>query len=153
MFDTNKMPSVTLCDGKPRYLFVGDYLTALNTHIDYINTLLIHYHKTSIPNFFIPALNFYVDKNFKGPTNFTFLWLNDKTPTGKKPKYVYTVHFNTFKGDYMKEWGNDTFGEIYYLQDGNIGKVHITMWRNKKLHIIHLKKINGILSINKIEEK
>ena len=64
------------------------------------------------------------------------------------------VRFATFKGNYIKEWGNDTFGEIYYLQSGKIGKVRIIFWRDKLLTVIHLKlSDNGDLIINKIENK
>ncbi len=150
MFDIEKMPSITESDGKPRYLFEGNNCALLNSDIKLINKSL----KENSFELIIPELNFNTNLPSGGPVNYTFLWLNEFTPTGKKPKYIYTVYFNTFVGNYIKEWGNDTFGEIYYLQSGKIGKVRIIFWRDKLLTVIHLKlSDNGDLIINKIENK
>lgn len=155
MYYVENMPFVIEPDGKPRYLFEGHYRELLNADISLINNLL-HISKeklSGIKSPFIPPLNYNRDEDFIGPTNYTFLWLNDKTPTGKVPKYIYTVYFNTFIGDYIKEWTTDTFGQIYYLQNGEIGKVKITMWRNRKLSVIYIKRSNDELIINKVEKK
>lgn len=147
MFYPKNMPYIIEKDWEPRYLFEGLNKKQLNNDICLINDVL---RKNNILDLFIPDLNY--DTNIKtgGPTNYSFLNINELTATGKLTKYKYTVHFNTFIEDYQKDWGNDTFGKIYYLQNGEIGKVRIVMWRDKKLTVIHLKKENSSIVIQKI---
>ena len=109
MFDLEKMPSLTESDGKPRYLFEGNNCVLLNSDIELINKSLSNNNIDLI----IPEPNFNTNLPSGGPINYTFLWLNELTPTGKKPKYVYTVYFNTFIGNYIKEWGNDACSDLY----------------------------------------
>lgn len=155
MFDRNLMPSIVESDGKPRYLFKGQYQSDLESHIDFLNSILLQNIALlqGIDDPFIPPLNYIPIKDQKGPTNYTFLWENEKTPTGKDPKYRYVVYFNTSKGDYLKDWGNNTFGDIHYLQNGDIGKARVVIWRDKKLHVVHMKLIKGKLNICKVEHK
>lgn len=155
MFDVTQMPSVRESDGKPRYLFKGQYQNYLESHIDFLNGILLQNAPLlqGVDNPFIPPLNFAPTKDHKRPCNYTYLKENEKTPTGKDPKYRYVVYFNTFIGNYLKDWGNDTFGEIYYLQNGEIGKVRIIIWRKRKLHVVHMKLINGKLNICKVEHR
>lgn len=153
MFIIKNMPFRIENDGKPRYLFYGKDIIRLDNDIDLINTVLFQninrFKNTSDP--FIPPLNYVPNDSFIGPINYTFLWLNDPTPSGKKPKYIYTVYFNTFKGNFITDWGNNTFGEIYYLQNGEVGKAKIVIWRNKILSVAHIRRNDSGLYLSNIK--
>ena len=154
MFDLNKM--IPMNNSSEHFLFSPSEQNTLNHDIIGINKILSNNNDIYriVPHCSIPKLNYEIDEEFKGPCNYTRLSILPLTPTGKQPKYKYMVRFATFKGNYIKEWGNDTFGEIYYLQSGKIGKVRIIFWRDKLLTVIHLKlSDNGDLIINKIENK
>lgn len=150
MLNVEKVISNSAINGY--YLIPKSEQTKLNNDIDFINHILKK-GKIDIKNGYIPALNYDIDSNFKGPCNFSKLEVITTTPTGKNPKYKAFVRFATFKGDYDKDWGNDTFGEIYYLQNGAMGKARIIMWRDRALTVVHLKLVNNTLCISKIEQK
>lgn len=140
-------------DPKPRYLFSPKEQDILNSDIELLNNILKRYDAKKIPSMHIPNLNYIIDENFKGPCNYTFLQLNDKTPTDKNPKYKYTVYFNVKMNNYSEEWMNTTFGQIMYLQNGKIGKSRIIIWRKRKLYVVYLKIVDGNLDVSKIEYK
>lgn len=153
MFDIQAMLQKIIDNGEIWYLFNIHNAEILDKDVEVINKILKGNEQlaANVPNHYIPTLNYDDKLQTNGPTNYTYLSVNNKTPTGRSPKYKYVVHFNTFVGDYLKEWGNDTFGEIHYLQNNTIGKVRIIMWRNKILTVIHLNNKEGNLYISKIE--
>ncbi len=134
------------------YLIPKSEQPKLDKDICFVNQILEN-ERIGIDRPFIPELNYDVDPCFKGPCNYSKLKVLPLTPTGKSPKYKYCVRFATFKGDYLKDWGNDTFGDLYYLPDGSIGKARIIMWRDKMLTVVHMKLVDNQLSISKIERK
>lgn len=150
MLNIERVTSYPMTNGY--YLIPKSEQIDLNKDIDYINQVL-NDNAICIRDRYIPALNYDEDPDFRGPCNHTKLEIIPLTPTGKKPKYKAFVRFATFKGDYHKDWGNDTFGDIYYLQDGTIGKAKIIMWRDKVLTVVHLKIIDNELKIYKIDRK
>lgn len=149
------MPFITESDGKPRYLFTGNYCDEINGDINAINKLLSEQEEivNRIPKPYIPQINFIKDPSCKGPLNYSFLQINSPTATGRVPKYTQVVHFRVKINNYFEEWRNASFGEIYYLQNGQIGKVRVILWRNSNLYVIHIKRENNKLVVSKTEYK
>ena len=92
----------------------------------------------------------------------SYLSLHGKTPTGKEPKYVASVHFSIeedlsyiedimMRGEYQRQYGSEWFfGEVEYLKDGTIGKGRLIFWYCHCCHITHLKRDTTGLYISKI---
>ena len=140
MFETNQMPYIIENDMKPRFLFQGIYADRIKRDVTYLNAILIgNRSKYHIPRLYMDVneINFAPHPGTSGPVNYSFLWLNDLTPTGKLPKYVQTAYLVTKCDNYLLEWGEETRAQIHYLKDGVIGKARIVMWRNKKLYVAH----------------
>lgn len=63
------------------------------------------------------------------------------------------LNFNTKKYDFDNFSKDNVFGNIYYLLDGEIGKIEIICWKNHKCYIINCAIKNNELCINKVEYK
>lgn len=71
------------------------------------------------------------------------------TKTGKIPKYIAVFH--CFTKTYEKfDSENSSWGEVYYMKDGSIGKATITSWRNSTCYVVNLAIVDNMLSIKSI---
>lgn len=96
--------------------------------------------------------NLYIDPvNFLYIGNFTFYEARPYTPTGKHSKYPLILHYAYASHDAPYP-SQDYFGELYYLQDGSIGKARLIFWNNKNGYMIHLAMVNQKLSVKKVEK-
>ena len=73
------------------------------------------------------------------------------TKTGKVPKYILILHFNTRDSEEYEPL-NDYFGDIYYMQDGSIGKANLVCWEGKTMHRVELGLKGTTLIIKKIQK-
>lgn len=72
------------------------------------------------------------------------------TKTGKAPKYIVKLTFTTKSWEEF-EPQEHYFGDIYYMQDGTIGKAWLVCWIKKKMYCIHIGLVGTSLAIKKIE--
>lgn len=72
------------------------------------------------------------------------------TTTGKKSKYPLMLRFFTYNFFDFGEPSDSYKGEIYYLQDGNIGKARIVC-RTNKIYTVNIGLIGTSLKIKSIE--
>lgn len=73
------------------------------------------------------------------------------TPSGKKSKYPLTLHY-AYKNSGDIDATRDRFGEIYYLQNGAIGKARLIFWNGqKKGYFIYLGQTQNTLVVKKVE--
>lgn len=72
------------------------------------------------------------------------------TKTGKVPKYIVDLFFTTRDSSEFEPI-DDYFGNIYYMQDGSIGKAWLVCWIKKKTYCIHIGLVGTSLVIKKIE--
>ena len=72
------------------------------------------------------------------------------TKTGKVPKYIAKLNFTTRSWEEF-EPQEHYFGDIYYMQDGTIGKACLVCWIRKKMYCIHIGLVGTSLVIKKIE--
>lgn len=73
------------------------------------------------------------------------------TKTGKVPKYILILHFNTRDSEEY-EPPNNYFGDIYYMQDGSIGKANLVCWEGKIMHKVELGLKGTTFIIKKIQK-
>lgn len=83
----------------------------------------------------------------QNPSHFELVPL---TKTGKQPKFKKVFYYRT-KDYSSSEPVKKYFGDIYYLQNGDIGKAKMIFWIKRTMYHITLKIINEKLCINKIE--
>jgi hypothetical protein len=76
--------------------------------------------------------------------------LTPPTPTGKLPKYIASLYFYT-KPMGVDQTSNDIFGDLHYLQTGDIGKARIIRWYKHDCFMLHIAIKNNALCVNKIE--
>ena len=86
--------------------------------------------------------------HFKGDRNVCYFEYIPLTPKGKISKFPQILHF--FTTDSSAFIADNVFGEIYYFENGNIGKSKITHWDKNSITVIECSIINNILSLNKI---
>lgn len=67
------------------------------------------------------------------------------TPSGKKPKYPRVLHYASPASD--KIW---QFGEIWFLEDGSVGKTKQIYWKNGEGYFIYLGQTKKELALKKI---
>lgn len=91
------------------------------------------------------------DISFK-KDNLSFLECNPYTPTGKISKYPLVAHFkNVRQNNYAEEFLRAFWGEIYYMQDGSIGKASIICWYKNTGYFYNLKCVGKTLVLDKIK--
>ncbi len=160
MFDLDKMLYIYQGhDYKKRYLLEGEDRKKVEQDVEILNAILQANKELfgDFPDVFIPKLTYDPEQDF----TFTFLREKLKTPTGKDAKYPYYVNFKSDnsnlegieKIDYTPFILADTFGEIYYFPNGEIGKARVIMWRKGSCKIAKFKLENGKLIISKLESK
>lgn len=109
-----------------------------------LNQLLFAAHKTCT---FFPLRKiskenlFFTKRIVNGSNAFCFISFEPRTQTGKEAKYPIVFHLNVTP---------NFFGEIYYLQNGQIGKARIIAWSNNQCFELSLLMLNGNLSVNNI---
>lgn len=82
----------------------------------------------------------------------SFLECKPYTPTGKVSKYPLTAHFlNNKSGDWEKDALRSINGEIYYMQDGSIGKARIICWYKHIGYFYELKCVGRSFVLDKIK--
>ena len=82
---------------------------------------------------------------------FTYFECNPYTKTGKFSKFPLILHYAT-KSFNDAEASKNFFGEIYYLQDGNIGKCRLIYWIKHTMYLIDLGLTGKTLTTKKIEK-
>lgn len=108
--------------------------------IGHLNHLL---HKASAQAPCIDTENLYIDSiNFDptvkafGPIQFTFAFESPKTKSGKEAKYPIVVGFKEYlNGKQERLVNQNTFGEIYYLKSGCMGKARAIFWRDHHCYV------------------
>lgn len=108
--------------------------------IGHLNHLL---HRTSAQAPCIDTENLYIDSiNFDASVKIidggqhTFAFKTPNTKSGKNPKYPVMVHFGEhLNGKHSWEVNQNTFGEIYYLKSGGIGKARAIFWRDYHCYV------------------
>lgn len=82
---------------------------------------------------------------------FTFFECTPYTPTGKLSKFPLILHYAT-KNHMKATFQQDYFGEIYYLQDGNIGKARLIYWIEHSMYLFSMGLKGKTLVVQKIEK-
>lgn len=109
-----------------------------------LNGLLYAAHKNcpSFPLRKISVENLHFEKRIlNGRNAFCFISFEPNTPSGKEAKYPIVLYLDVTQ---------NFFGNIYYLQNGLIGKATITAWKNNECFQLTLHTVNGKLNINNI---
>ena len=126
--------------------------------IEYVNTFIVQ----AIPlaklafNYKIPIDKIsFVTQTINTPVDsctqyYTFFECAPYTPTGKNSKYPLILHFATEKA-YDLETNEKCTGEIYYLQNGSIGKARLICWIQSYLCVVNLGIIKNNLEIKSVE--
>ena len=118
-------------DGKNRDIATEDILS--------LNPFLrqAHDQDRKVPVFAFSADKIRFDSKEPETDDLTMLSTRPLTKTGKLPKYPLMMKIRTLSND--ESWnmqtaegsgGKELFGEIYYLQTGEIGKARIICWRH-----------------------
>ena len=99
--------------------------------------------------------NLKFDTSIHSKTNttlyFSYFECNPYTKTGKKSKFPLILHYAT---PAYHEFNPPTnfFGNIYYMQDGSIGKAHLIYWINHIMYSFALGLTGKTLEVKKIEK-
>ncbi len=111
-----------------------------------------HRHNSKFPKvtFMREDIQFYKNQNVE--FEFCKFFKQHKTPTGKEPKYFLCLSFYIGNVPFADNTQKCTFGEIFYSQNGDIGKINIIAWFNHVCYTINvLRKKKKDLEITKIE--
>lgn len=94
-----------------------------------------------------------------GMDDYTRLYTLPLTPTGKNPKYPLTMKFALLSQD--EHWrssttgGTEIFGQLWYLQNGEIGKAKVICWNYAKpdygCYVFQIRRGKDGLFLQKIE--
>lgn len=103
---------------------------------------------------------FYSENSNPDVREFCFFTLNPNTPSGKKPKYPFKLHF------YCKGKNDASFikcenalnlkakdcvlGKLEYMEDMSFGKIHVVIWDSGKCYTVDILNKKGVLVITKI---
>ena len=101
----------------------------------------------------VESLKFDIEKIEHTTINqyFTYFECNPYTKTGKLSKFPLILHYATESFNDVNASKN-YFGDIYYLQDGSIGKCRLIYWNRRTMYLIDLGLIGKTLSTKKIEK-
>lgn len=72
------------------------------------------------------------------------------TKTGKIPKYIVVLHFHS-KDVRQMEFPDAYYGDIYYMQDGTIGKADLTCWAGGRQYKVDVRMRGTTLIVKKIQ--
>lgn len=94
-----------------------------------------------------------------GMDDYTRLYMLPLTPTGKKPKYPLTMKFALLSQD--EHWhrsttgGTEIFGQLWYLQNGEVGKAKVICWNYTKpdygCYVFQIRRGKDGLFLQKVE--
>lgn len=103
-------------------------------------------------SFIIDPKQFYYDTDFsKRKRNYyTYFICQPYTPTGRLAKYPLQLRY-AYSNHYALEKSLDYFGNIFYSQDGEIGKAELVFWHERELRVFHLSRVDGELVVSKVE--
>ena len=82
---------------------------------------------------------------------FDYFRVDPTTSGGKFKKYPLSISFNHHINK-MPFWENNIFGEVFLLQNGDIGKGKINQWYKNQRNSIILTYENGKTIISKVEQ-
>lgn len=82
---------------------------------------------------------------------FTYFECKPYTKTEKKSKFPLILHYAT-PAYHEFNPPTDFFGNIYYLQDGNIGKARLTYWISHTMYSFELGLTGQTLEVKKVEK-
>lgn len=121
----------------------------LKSEISYINDMIAYACKLS--NMSI-ALKIDISKFEYGLflQNTHYEW-TPFTPSGKPSKYPLMLRY-IYKNKYDAPPPNECFGEIYYLQNGEIGKARLIFWRENIGYFFNFGQTNNTLVVKKVEK-
>lgn len=125
-------------------------LSLLGTYVDsYCKSLCIEDNLCINPS----ELKFDTLKHDKTNTTLYFTHFECKpyTKTGKKSKFPLILHYATSAYHEFDPPAN-FFGDIYYLQDGNIGKARLIYWIHHVMYSFELGLTGQTLEVKKVEK-
>lgn len=129
-----------------RYLLEGSNQTIAAKDLEHLIDLLqktITVQSLNIILQFPTSINYSHQNYPQSPIDFAFILHSPLTKTGKKSKFPFEL--------YLGSSSDGTNGEIYYLQNGNIGKARLWVWFNHRCHTVHYAIKNAELIVTKIE--
>lgn len=119
-------------DGQNRNVATRDILS--------LNSVLREEHKNNpeMPLFQIRAdkIRFSSKDEMTGSDDYSRLFLEPLTPTGKLPKYPMLLRFKTLSNDESFRGLKDVWGDIFYNQNGEIGKIFIRLSLKSNIWIV-----------------
>ena len=138
-YDTSELQRI----GTDSYILSGQYINEAISDILSMNSFI---KKAKCQNLIIEStLEFNRNSNQR-----CYLENNFLTSTGKKSKFPQILHFFTTDSGY--DIVDNVFGDIFYFENGEIGKAKIVHWDKSNISVITLSIINGVLSLNKVEK-
>ncbi|HJB19859.1 MAG TPA: hypothetical protein H9782_11490 [Candidatus Bariatricus faecipullorum] len=146
-YDNNKC--IMLISGENRNQVIND-LSLLESHVEtYCKSLCIKDNLHINPQ----ELKFDISTHEKTNTAlyFTYFECNPYTKTGKKAKFPLILHYAT-PAYYEFNPTINFFGDIYYLQDGNIGKARLIYWIHHIMYSFELGITRQTLEVKKVEK-
>ena len=134
----NKSTYYLLCD-KADIQAASDDIIALNKIISQAHNI-----QSRIPKRIIKHNHLcFQERVINGTNCYNFIEFSSLSKTGKLSKYLISLIFNV---------NENLFGNIGYLQNGQVGKAEITLWTKSDCFIITASQKENDLSLNKIYE-
>lgn len=131
-------------------------------HISSMNVFLNqgHMDDSDVPLFKILEESIRFEPSLSGMDDYTRLIILPLTPTGKKPKYPLEMKVCLLSQDehwkILQNTGKEIFGDIWYLNDGKIGKARIICWnyagRNSRCYIFQIRRGENGLFLQKVDK-
>lgn len=146
-YDNNKCIMLISDENKNQ---IAHDLSLLDTYIEpYRKSLCIENNLYINPS----ELKFDTLKHDKTNTTLYFTYFECKpyTKTEKKSKFPLILHYAT-PAYHEFNPPTDFFGNIYYLQDGNIGKARLTYWISHTMYSFELGLTGQTLEVKKVEK-
>lgn len=132
-----------LIPGNMQKAFTSDLLS-LNQVFERVITLEKKLHEIIISE---EKLQFNVTSNDKN--DFCYIKHEPLTETGKKSKYPIILHYNMKNGSFS----NDHFGDVYLMDNNEIGKAKSVYWLNSSCYVINIKRVDNQLDLSSVETR
>lgn len=112
-----------------------------------VELLCVHHLSPLIPVALqIPTWDVLIEPRKQG--SYSKIMCTPYTFTGKVSKYPASLYFTT---DLHVADADTTHGELFYDRSGRIAKAKICFWRDREGYFVHLRTINGELTVSRIE--
>ena len=119
-----------------------------------------HMDDSDVPLFKILEESIRFEPSLSGMDDYTRLIILPLTPTGKKPKYPLEMKVCLLSQDehwkILQNTCKEIFGDIWYLNDGKIGKARIICWnyagRNSRCYIFQIRRGENGLFLQKVDK-